>query len=802
MNRFSLPRDSESQTSYSSQMKIVSRMDNLRNVSEGFLSLSSESRDWNTTSGPSTWERFAPSLCASQWTENSSALLALSPEAMWMSACPLCAGQGPEWARVVQEPPYTIQIQPPDFPLGKKIVQAFLPTWPLIDWDDAWGHRQAYKRYRSTKGISSQKGAFARNQELLAASVGNLDWLHHCLKNQKDIRSDRRGFTALHLAAERGNLECMIALVDQYKFPVETTTTKGWTPLHLAINKDNPAVSLKCIQYLLQKGAPVNARNRNGITPLHLASGEGMLDCIKILVKAGADVHALDNHNRKGIDICKAWNHRECARFLKDAMWKRDKKDLAEEMGQLNQLKKRLLVMQNKYLLEKKKEKEVQNQVAFTKWLQTKPLPKIKIPEPAPTTKESARVTKECARVTKKSAPVTKESPRLRNEPPPVAKEAPSVKKCRQFTQTQPPWRPQPPSMPRTVLTPPARRRLRPLKTTKPSNPRSPLTTLRSLSPLIPSSRSRSSQSHSRPRSHRSGAHLPRSPLPPSTVRSRISTLFESSDAVSSSSRPATALYLSPSFPPSPEYYSQANRQSYPSLHPPSELTLPELQLLDGQNRTSSIPRAASPPQHLMSLLDIYLADIPLTPPPARPSSPSRWAAKWNPSTNPDARPVTQIAFPLSVRLGVHPDPVQAHDFCNFLKFSSDGEGGVHIQTADGQWVFPVPRLPIKVLLRELCPSRQHQRLKVPEGLKRLAVQDLPRRRYAGDQCFWTDSMAMSLRDTFDPAFISLMRKHQGLPSSPTSPGSSSSSSPTSSIALRQCWALLFYSLHDLPLIK
>uniref|UniRef100_A0A4X2LPE3 Uncharacterized protein n=1 Tax=Vombatus ursinus TaxID=29139 RepID=A0A4X2LPE3_VOMUR len=426
--------------------------------------------------------------------------------------------------------------------------------------------------YRAGAGIPFLKRAFAQNQELLAASAGNLEWLHHSLKHRKGIRSDCRGFTALHLAAERGHLDCVIALVDRYKFPLSMTTTKGWTPLHLAINKEKPAVSLKCIQFLLEKGAPVNVQNQNGVTPLHLAAWEGMLDCIKVLVKAGADVHALDRQNRKSIDLCRAWNHRECARFLKDAMWKQDKKDLAEEMGQLSQLKKRLLVMQNKYLLEKK-----------------------------------------------------------------VARGRKMAGKDRQILS----WR----------------------------------------------------------------ASLGRGPV----EGLEEGGLRGPSSLNSFAFRPGALSF-------------------YPSL--------------------KSVPVSKEPPRVTKEAAHM-----------------KKYPQVTN--TKAEARPVTQIAFPQVVRLGVHPDTTPEPDLCNFLKFYPNGEGGAHIQTADGQWIFPVPRLPFKVLLRELCPSRRAQRLRVPEGLRRITVQDLPRRRYPGDQRFWTDSMAMSLRDTFDPAFISLAPRQNLAPSSP-----------------------------------
>lgn len=57
-----------------------------------------------------------------------------------------------------------------------------------------------------------------------------------------------------------------------------------------------------------------HSKTRNGSTPLHLAAREGLLSCVKVLVKNGADVHARDAIGCKPIDYCKIWNHRVCAR--------------------------------------------------------------------------------------------------------------------------------------------------------------------------------------------------------------------------------------------------------------------------------------------------------------------------------------------------------------------------------------------------------------------------------------------------------------------------------------------------------
>src|SRR5262245_2263064 len=68
-----------------------------------------------------------------------------------------------------------------------------------------------------------------------------------------------------------------------------------YTPLHYAVDRGTrPGVA----EALLAAGADVNARAagqpREGRTPLMLAAGRGRLDLVRLLLAAGADVHALD----------------------------------------------------------------------------------------------------------------------------------------------------------------------------------------------------------------------------------------------------------------------------------------------------------------------------------------------------------------------------------------------------------------------------------------------------------------------------------------------------------------------------
>ncbi|KAM4049495.1 ankyrin repeat domain-containing protein 53 isoform 2-T2 [Anomaloglossus baeobatrachus] len=179
--------------------------------------------------------------------------------------------------------------------------------------------------------------------QLMAASIGNVDWLQLCMKaSDAQVKADRYGFTALHMAATHCRLRCLALLLEEHGMDVNLPSTYGWRPLHLVMNQKSGHRVMPCLRYLLQRGADVNVRSHSGSTPLHRAATEGLEDCIAVLVEAGADVHAEDAEGNKAIDLCHLWCRRSAARYLRSAMWKKDKEDYAKEMKKMEKIKQNI----------------------------------------------------------------------------------------------------------------------------------------------------------------------------------------------------------------------------------------------------------------------------------------------------------------------------------------------------------------------------------------------------------------------------------------------------------------------------
>ena len=82
---------------------------------------------------------------------------------------------------------------------------------------------------------------------------------------------------------------------------------EGETPLHIAASKG----SCGFVQYLINRGAQVNAKDGSSSTPLHEAVIAGSTDCAQMLIKAGADVNAQNASGNTALHLVMPLDARE-----------------------------------------------------------------------------------------------------------------------------------------------------------------------------------------------------------------------------------------------------------------------------------------------------------------------------------------------------------------------------------------------------------------------------------------------------------------------------------------------------------
>ncbi len=117
-----------------------------------------------------------------------------------------------------------------------------------------------------------------------------------CKNLQRVMREvrDKMGMTQLYYYCEKGMSSSVMRMLEMRSIDVEAKISDelgGMTCLHAAAANGH----LDVCRLLIDKGAQIEAKSRNGLNPLKWAARNGHLETVRLLCDRGADIEACDN---------------------------------------------------------------------------------------------------------------------------------------------------------------------------------------------------------------------------------------------------------------------------------------------------------------------------------------------------------------------------------------------------------------------------------------------------------------------------------------------------------------------------
>ena len=144
-----------------------------------------------------------------------------------------------------------------------------------------------------------------------ACESGNVDIVRHLVTDKHcDVNAKgRNGYTPLHYACENGHFEIIKFLTNHPQCNIEAENEINDRPLHKARNVD-------IVHHLvIDKHCDVNAKGRNGLTPLHYACSMGNFEIVEFLTNhPQCNIEAENENNHRPLHL--AWYNRNFKNYI------------------------------------------------------------------------------------------------------------------------------------------------------------------------------------------------------------------------------------------------------------------------------------------------------------------------------------------------------------------------------------------------------------------------------------------------------------------------------------------------------
>ncbi|KAJ7949366.1 E3 ubiquitin-protein ligase KEG [Quillaja saponaria] len=201
--------------------------------------------------------------------------------------------------RYLQEIPRSPPASP-DNDLVKPVSNVMEPS-PVSELEVSQEHPSHLQRLVSEGDVRGVRDLLAK-----AASGNGSNSIALLLESQ-----NADGQTALHLACRRGSAELVEAILEYREANVDVLDKDGDPPLIFALAAGSP----DCVRCLIKRGANVRSQLREGFGPsvAHVCAYHGQPDCMNELLLAGADPNAVDDEGESVLHRAVQKKYTDCA---------------------------------------------------------------------------------------------------------------------------------------------------------------------------------------------------------------------------------------------------------------------------------------------------------------------------------------------------------------------------------------------------------------------------------------------------------------------------------------------------------